>query len=234
MAATVSRLAIVTGASAGIGLATAARFLDAGHQVVNLSRRPCPLEAVTHIGCDLADPAFAVAETLSPLLAGAERTALVHNASRLDNDTAATTESAALRAVLEVNVVAGNALNRVALPHMRPGSSILFVGSTLAEKAVPGSFSYVVSKHAQIGMMRALCQDIAGTGVHTACVCPGFTDTEMLRAHVPTDAMDAVRAMSAFGRLIEPAEIADTLFWAAHSPVVNGSVIHANLGQRER
>ena len=83
-------------------------------------------------------------------------------------------------------------------------------------------------------MMRALCQDLAGTGIHTACICPGFTDTEMLRAHVPTDAIDAVAGMSAFDRLIEPAEIAATLLFAAEHPVVNGAVIHANLGQRER
>lgn len=230
-----TRLAIITGASAGIGLATAARFLDAGYAVANLSRRPCPLAEVTHIRCDLADPAFSetAAKALAPLLAGAGRIALIHNASRLANDTAAATESDDLRTVLEVNVVAINSLNRIVLPHMGPGSCVLFVGSTLAEKAVPGSFTYVLSKHAQVGMMRATCQDLAGTGVHTACVCPGFTDTEMLREHVPADAMDAVRGMSAFGRLIEPAEIADALFWAAGAPVVNGSVIHANLGQVE-
>ena len=229
-------LAIVTGASAGIGVATAARFLEAGHKVANLSRRPCPLEGVVHMRCDLADPRFSerVEGALAPLLADADRIVLVHNASRLANDTAAATASGDLRAVLEVNVVAVNSLNRLVLPHMRPGSSILFVGSTLAEKAVPGSFSYVLSKHAQVGMMRAMCQDLAGTGVHTACVCPGFTDTEMLRQHVPPEAMDDVRAMSAFGRLIEPAEIADALFWAAGAPVINGSVIHANLGQVER
>ena len=229
-------LAIVTGASAGIGLATARCFLDAGHAVANLSRRPCPLAAATHIPCDLADPASvdAVREPLRPLLANAERIALVHNASRLAHDTAAATPSEALRAVLEVNVVAINALNQLVLPHMKPGSCILFVGSTLAEKAVPGSFSYVLSKHAQVGMMRATCQDLAGTGVHTACVCPGFTDTEMLRQHVPPEAMEAVRGMSAFGRLIDPAEIAQALVWAAGAPVLNGSVIHANLGQMER
>ena len=236
MAAPVSAVAVITGASAGIGLAAAARFADEGYRVVNLSRRPCPLEAVTHIRCDLAAAAFAdtLAERLTPLLAGAERVALVHNAARLTSDTASATPSEQLRAVLEVNVVAINTLNGLALPHMKPGSCILFVGSTLAEKAVPGSFSYVVSKHAQVGMMRAVCQDLAGSGVHTACVCPGFTDTEMLRAHVPPEAMDSVRAMSAFGRLVEPAEIAETLAWAARSPVVNGSVIHANLGQLER
>ena len=124
-------------------------------------------------------------------------------------------------------------LNYFTIPFMRAGSAILYVGSTLSEKAVPGSYSYVVTKHATIGMMRATCQDLAGRGVHTACICPGFTDTEMLRRHVPEEAMEGVRAMSAYNRLIDPDEIADTLFWAASNPVINGSVIHANLGQVE-
>ena len=229
------KLAIVTGASAGIGLATAERFLDHGYSVVNLSRRPCPLADVTHIRCDLAtDFADEISSALASILGDADETALVHNASRLANDTATETPSDALRTVLDINVVAINTLNRLVLPHMGKGSCVLFVGSTLSEKAVPGSFSYVISKHAQIGMMRACCQDLAGSGIHTACICPGFTDTEMLRDHVPADAMDAVRGMSAFNRLIEPGEIADALLWAASSPVINGSVIHANLGQVER
>lgn len=229
------KLAIVTGASAGIGLATAEKFLDHGYEVVNLSRRPCPLPAVTHIRCDLAaDFVDEIAGALGPILERADEIALIHNASRLANDTATETASGDLRTVLDINVVAINTLNRLVLPHMGAGSCVLFVGSTLSEKAVPGSFSYVISKHAQIGMMRACCQDFAGSGIHTACICPGFTDTEMLREHVPTDAMDAVRGMSAFNRLIEPGEIADALLWAATSPVINGSVIHANLGQVER
>lgn len=228
-------LAIVTGASAGIGLATAEKFLDHGYEVANLSRRPCPLAAVTHIRCDLAaDFVDEISGALGPILERADEIALIHNASRLANDTATQTASDDLRTVLDINVVAINTLNRLVLPHMGAGSSVLFVGSTLSEKAVPGSFSYVISKHAQIGMMRACCQDFAGSGIHTACICPGFTDTEMLREHVPLDAMDAVRGMSAFNRLIEPGEIADALLWAATSPVINGSVIHANLGQVER
>ena len=230
------KLAIITGASAGIGCATAARFQGAGYAVANLSRRPCPLPDVVDACCDLAQPDFlaAVAPILAPLFEQADEVALIHNASRMAKDTAADTATEPLRAVLDVNIVAPQSLNRFAIPRMAPGSSILFVGSTLAEKAVPGSFSYTVSKHAQAGMMRACCQDLAGTGIHTACICPGFTDTEMLRAHVPAQAMDAVRGLSAFGRLIEPDEIAEALLWAAASPVVNGSLIHANLGQVER
>jgi NAD(P)-dependent dehydrogenase (short-subunit alcohol dehydrogenase family) len=227
---------IITGASAGIGLATARRFRDAGFTAVNVSRRPCPLDGVVNLACDLADAGFLapVRDRLATLLGTAERVVLVHNAARMCNDTVATTDSGDLRAVFEVNLVAPNTLNTFMLPFMKPGSAIVYVGSTLAEKAVPGSFSYVVSKHAMIGMMRATCQDLAGSGIHTACVCPGFTDTEMLREHVPADAMAAVSGMSAFGRLIEPAEIAETIWWASGNPVINGAVIHANLGQVER
>lgn len=227
---------LITGASAGIGLHTAQRFVREGFTVVNLSRRRCPVDAVNHINCDLAAPGFLenISNQVTPLLQQAEQLVLIHNAARMNNDTAVETPSKAFREALEINLVAPNTLNYFAIPYMKPGSSILYVGSTLAEKAVPGSYSYVVSKHAMIGMMRAACQDLAGREIHTACICPGFTDTEMLRHHVPDDAMDAVRAMSAYNRLIDPDEIAESLFWAAHNPVINGAVIHANLGQVER
>jgi len=83
-------------------------------------------------------------------------------------------------------------------------------------------------------MMRAVTQDLAGRGIHTACICPGFTDTEMLRAHVPAEALESVRSMSAFDRLVDPDEIAECLYWASRNPVINGAIIHANLGQIER
>ena len=227
---------IITGGSAGIGLHTAQRFLKEGYTVVNLSRRRCPLDAVHHINCDLSAAGFleTISSQLTPLLQQAETIVLVHNAARMENDSAVETPSNAFRQVLEVNLVAPNSLNYYVIPFMRPGSSILYVGSTLSEKAVPGSYSYVVTKHASIGMMRATTQDLAGRGIHTTCICPGFTDTEMLRAHVPAEAMDTVRAMSAFDRLIDPDEIAECLYWAAINPVINGSVLHANLGQIER
>ena len=230
------KLALVTGASAGIGLHTAQRFIDEGYRVVNLSRRPCPVDAVDHVPCDLAAHDFleSAGDRLRPPLAQAERTVLIHNASRLVNDSATRTSSESLRTTLEINLVAPNSLNAFAIPHMQPGSSILYVGSTLGEKAVPNSFSYVLSKHGLIGMMRATCQDLAGKAIHTACICPGFTDTEMLRNHVPPEAMDAVRGMSAYNRLVDPGEIAEALFWASQNPVINGSVIHANLGQVEQ
>ena len=227
---------VITGASSGIGQATASLFNAAGYNVINLSRRPCPETDVTSIACDLSQPNFSqeIVAQLTELLGGNRETVLIHNAALLANDSVSTTDSNEFRRILEINLVAPNSLNQILIPLMGKGSSILYVGSTLGEKAVPNSFSYVTSKHASIGMMRSTCQDLAGTGIHTACVNPGFTDTEMLRAHVPANVIPQIAAMSAFERLIRPEEIAQTLLFAAQSPVLNGAAINANLGQVER
>ncbi len=230
-------LAIITGASVGIGAAAAQRFVDTGYTVFNLSRRTCPVDGVNNISCDLSDESSIAAaiEGMRASIEAADHIALVHNACQMRKDSTTDCSSDSLAEVMQTNVIAANSLNQGLLPHMKPGSSVIYVGSTLSEKAVAGSFSYVISKHAVIGMMRATCQDLMGTGIHTACVCPGFTDTEMLRTHLGNDqtVVDSIAAMNGFNRLIEPGEIAELIHWAHHNPVINGSIMHAHLGQRE-
>ncbi|CAM4405913.1 SDR family NAD(P)-dependent oxidoreductase [Corallococcus exiguus] len=228
---------LITGASRGIGRAAAERFRKEGWRVINVSRSPCTVPGVVNVPVDLAVPGWEPAvEAALRDGAGQGRMCVVHNAALYEHDDALTMDADHLRRVLEVNVVAPLVLNRLARPLLTDGSSLLYVSSTLGEKAVKGVASYVTTKHALIGMMRATCQDLAGTQVHTACVCPGFTDTEMLREHMGTD--PAVRAsvagMTTFGRLITPEEIAGVLYLCATTPVLNGAVIHANLGQIER
>ena len=227
---------VITGASAGIGAATAELFQNNGFDIVNLSRKPCPVAGVTNIRCDLSELDFiqAIQDDLYNALGDSAQITLIHNAALLINDNIASTDSEQLRRVLEINVVAASSLNQLLIPRMGAGSSVLYVGSTLGEKAVPNSFTYATSKHAVIGMMHATCQDLAGSGVHTVCINPGFTNTEMLREHVPADVMPQIAAMSAFERLIEPEEIATALLFAAQNPVLNGAAINANLGQIER
>jgi 3-oxoacyl-[acyl-carrier protein] reductase len=115
---------------------------------------------------------------------------------------------------------------------MNTRSSIIYVGSTLSEMAVAGRAAYVVSKHALVGMMRVTCQDLQGKGITTCCVCPGFVNTAMLTDQVERSVLDEViKAKVTAGRLIDPAEIADLIYFCAEHPVINGSVLHANLGQ---
>lgn len=231
------KIAIVTGASVGIGSATASAFLEEGFAVYNLARRKCPVGDVININCDLASGAAieGAVSTLEHALDGCSEAVLVHNASQMRKDSVAECNSDSLAQVMTTNVIAINSLNQGLLPLLPRSSSVLYVGSTLAEKAVPGSFSYVVSKHAQLGMMRATCQDLMGSGIHTAMICPGFTDTEMLRTHLGNDPEVAavIAGMNSFNRLIAPGEIAELIRWAHHNPVINGAVLHANLGQKE-
>ncbi len=231
------KTAIITVARVGIGKATAARFIADGYRVYNLSRRACDVEGVNNIACDLADEnAIAAAlDTLRGAVDNSDTVALVHNACQMRKDSAQGCASEDLQAVLQTNVVAANSLNQALLPLLPNGSSVLYIGSTLSEKAVGGSFSYVISKHAVVGMMRATCQDLMGRGIHTACICPGFTDTEMLRSHLGNDpaVIDSIAGLNSFNRLIDPDEIAGLIIYAHNNPVINGSIIHAHLGQKE-
>ena len=229
---------VITGGSKGIGLATARLFAAEGYRVVNISRSPIPLAGAVQLAIDIADPDWPArhGEAVRAAVAGSASIALVHNAGLLTKDSVASVEAPALHRVLQVTVVACVQLDQLLLPVMGAGSAIVYVGSTLGEKAVAGSCAYVVSKHALIGLMRATCQDLAGHGIHTACVCPGFTDTEMLRAHVgqASEVLEVLAGGVTFGRLIEPEEIARTIRFCAQNAVINGAVIHANLGQVER
>ncbi|MFT6288559.1 MAG: NAD(P)-dependent dehydrogenase (short-subunit alcohol dehydrogenase family) [Alcanivorax sp.] len=229
--------AIITGASVGIGQSAAQLFINDGFAVFNLSRRASPVPGVVNISCDLANPDSidAAIAVLRPSIDSSASVALVHNASQMRKDSALDCDSERLREVLETNVVAINSLNQGLLPAMPATSSLIYIGSTLSEKAVAESFSYVLSKHAQLGMMRASCQDLMGREIHTALICPGFTDTEMLRTHLGNDSkiVQSIAAMNSFNRLIEPGEIAELIHWSHHNPVINGSVLHANLGQKE-
>ncbi|MGI9294012.1 MAG: SDR family NAD(P)-dependent oxidoreductase [Pseudomonadales bacterium] len=231
------KVLVITGASKGIGLAAAEKFASSGYNVVNISRSPCPLAGVNNLAIDLLKPNWP-AQWNTHLLAAVgqpEQLVLIHNAAVLAKDSTQSVTADALRSVLELNVVAAAQLNQLFLPLMKAGSAIVYVSSTLGTKAVANTCSYVISKHAVIGQMRSTCQDLVGSKIHTACVCPGFTDTEMLRAHLGPDPAiyTSIAEGIAHKRLIEPQEIAETLWFCSQNPVINGSVLHAHLGQIE-
>lgn len=228
---------VVTGASAGIGRAIAARARADGHRVVNLSRRPSPVEGVIDIAVDLADGeavARAAAQVRALLAEAPGPVHLVHNAAVVPDDAITAFDVRVAERAMRLNVITPAELTASLLPVMPAGSSIVFIGSTLSEKGVPGRLSYVTSKHALVGLMRATVQDLFGRRIHAVCICPGFVDTDLLASRkADPEALQAVLDMVSFGRLLQPEEIADVVAFAAKSPSLNGAVIHANLGQRE-
>ncbi|WP_219727030.1 SDR family oxidoreductase [Cylindrospermopsis raciborskii] len=231
---------VITGGSSGIGLATAELFLENKFQVINLSRTSCPLNSVVNLQIDLKEKGFEsrLQQELIPSLQKPANIILVHNAAYLNKDNVENIAADNLRDILEINLVAPTILNRILLPLMSPGSAIIYVGSTLSEKAIPNALSYVTSKHAITGLMKATCQDLIemGRDIHTACICPGFTDTPMLhyRANYDPTIIEQIKSMNGQNRLIETIEIAKTIYFSATNPVINGAIIHANLGQKER
>ncbi len=227
---------IITGASVGIGRAIAARARADGQRVINLSRRPCPIEGVENLAVDLADAAQ-VADAVAALrarLGAPGRVHLIHNAAFPIGDSVNDFDAAACTRAMRINVVTPAELTAGLAPLLAPGSSVIFIGSTLSEKGVPGRLSYCASKHALVGLLRATVQDLFGTGIHTVCVCPGFVDTDLLDpVRARPELMQSVLAMVSFHRLLRPDEIADIVAFALVNPSLNGAIIHANLGQRE-
>ena len=86
---------VITGASAGIGAATAELFQNNGFDIVNLSRKPCPVAGVTNIPCDLSESDFiqAIQDDLYNALRDSAQITLIHNAALLINDNIASTDS---------------------------------------------------------------------------------------------------------------------------------------------
>ena len=229
-----NKFLIITGGSSGIGYAAAVLFQKENYKVINLSRSEIPLKDAIHISVDLSTSTWheEVRSTFKTLLEDADQISLIHNASKMQSDNVENFDLDALRDVLEVNLVGPSILNQLTIPYMKRGSSIIYVGSTLSEKAVPQMSSYVTTKHGMIGLMRSTCQDLFGRFIHTACVCPGATETEMLQEYVQGNA-EALKMMAGTlseNRLISPKEIASTLLFCSQNSVINGSVIHANLG----
>jgi NAD(P)-dependent dehydrogenase (short-subunit alcohol dehydrogenase family) len=184
---------------------------------------------------------------------GAGRVSLVHCAGVHPADSLSSLaaaggggeEEGSMLHALRVNVVAPALLSSALLPCLQrhgPGSSVVYVGSTLSEIGVAGRLSYTASKHAVVGLMRASVQDLFGSGVHSACVCPGFTDTPMLAQALDEAGLEgeelarvrgAIEGMSSAGRLVAPEEIARLVAFVAMNPALNGAVLHANLGQKQ-
>ena len=224
---------IISGGSRGIGKAAIELFIQHDWHVINLSRSDCGIQGVEQISVDLSvnEQLESISGKLQTAAAKADQCCLIHNAGNPIRDAIGRQKINALINDFTISILSAAKLNNQLVEHMAPSSSILYLGSTLSDSSMPKNASYITLKHAIAGMMRATCQDLADSGIHTCCICPGFTDTDMLHKSLPTKAAIAwAKAKVGAKRLIEPNEIAELMLYCADNPVINGSLLHANLG----
>jgi NAD(P)-dependent dehydrogenase (short-subunit alcohol dehydrogenase family) len=184
------RAVLVTGGGSGIGLAVARRLMDAGSRVALVGRRAALLETVAArfpgrafaLPCDLADPAARKGLVLRARDALGELDGLVHCAGRVVHQPLGHVDEEALRAQLEVNLIAPLRLGEEALEVMPRGGGMVFIASTLARRPILTSAAYSASKAGLLQAMRVLALTGAPKGIRANAVLPGVVNTELVRA----------------------------------------------------
>jgi len=224
---TPNKMAVVTGASRGIGRAVALAFACEGYDVWALARSTEGLEALRKEGgeairplsVDVADEAAVLAACRTVLASGAPRV-LVNNAGIAISAPLTKTSTEDYHRVMAVNVTAPFLFCRELMPAMAAagGGRVINMASTAAVKGMRYTSAYCASKHALLGLTRALAVEYARKGLTVNAVNPGWTETDMLTAAASAvsqgtgrseaDAKQALASMNAMGRIIQPEEVA--------------------------
>jgi len=174
-------VALVTGASSGIGLATAKALRQAGYRVFGTSRRPVAkqIDDVTMLTCDVTDDA-SVAALVEDLLAEAGRIdLLVNNAGMGLLGGAEESSIAQAKALFEVNVFGTMRVIKAVLPAMRRQRSGRIVNISSVQGFIPAPYFalYASTKHAIEGYSESLDHELRGFGIRVSLVEPAYTRT---------------------------------------------------------
>lgn len=199
-------IALVTGASRGIGLAIATALAKNGYRTALTARDGMRLEAAARdlelggatavaIPGDLRDPgapARIVAMVRERL--GGMPHVLVNNAGTAPTAKVENTTDAMLDEVIAMHVRAPLAFVRECLPAMKQagGGVLLQLGSTAGMRGYAFTSAYTAAKHGMLGLTRAIAAELASTAIRCYALCPGFVDTDITRS--------AAAAVSASGR----------------------------------
>ncbi len=227
--------AVVTGGARGIGAAIAAALVRAGATVTLLGRDAARLaEQVDALGgsavadaesCDVADEqsvqgAFTTIRARHPSI-----DILVNNAGQAGSAPLAKTDLALWNRMLGVNLTGTFLCAREAVPAMvkRGRGRVVNVASTAGLVGYGYVAAYCAAKHGVVGFTRALALETAKTGVTVNAVCPGYTETDIVREAVAnimrktgkteTEARAALTSHNPQARLVQPEEVANAVLW---------------------
>ena len=236
---------IVTGASSGIGAATARYLGGAGASVVLVGRDRERLEAVageveaaggkTHIAtAELTDIAQAEGVVDEAVAAFGPLHGIAHLASIFDPRPLEDTTLESFEVQWRSSVAAPLFMTRHAVPHLGQGSSVVFVASTIALVGFPGCSAYTAAKGAVVSLGRALAVELAPKGIRVNTVVPGYVRTPMLQPHLDSNEgyEDWIVANTPQNRIAGPEELATNIVFmlSGLSEYVHGATLVVDGG----
>jgi 3-hydroxy acid dehydrogenase / malonic semialdehyde reductase len=212
------KTAIVTGASSGIGQATARELKDAGVRVAGGARRVDRLETDVKVELDVTDPESSerfVAAAVEQL-GGLD---ILFNNAGLALGRAPFTDSSEEDedAVFNTNVNGLVRMTRLCLPHLRDGGHIVNMGSVAGRQAYENGATYVTSKFAVRGFTYALREDLLGRPIRITTVDAGLVETEFSIVRFKGDTEKANAVYKGVDPLTAE-DIADCVMWALTRP----------------
>src|SRR5215510_1030556 len=216
--------AFVTGGGRGIGRAVAAALARAGAVVTVIGRTEAPLrEAVAAgeaAGCGVADVVEVKREVTAAEAARGPIAILINNAGSVESGPFIKADPSVFRAMWNVHLMGAVYATQAVLPGMieRGFGRIVNVASIAGLKGYAYVSAYCAAKHALVGLTRALAAETAARGVTINAVCPGYTDTDLVRDSIervaaktgraPADVLAEYEKDAPIGRLIRPEEVA--------------------------
>lgn len=227
------RHALVTGGGQGIGVAAVRALRALGMNVTLLGRRLPVLQAVVDtdpahlhaVAADVADPAQVAQAVASARERFGPVQVLVNNAGQALSAPFHKMDMALWRQMLDVNLTGTMVCTQAVLPDMLAAGwgRVVNVASTAGQVGYAYVSAYCAAKHGVVGLTRSLALELAAKGITVNAVCPGYTETDIVRESIERVVAKTGRtheqALAEFvksnpqGRLVQPEQVADAIAW---------------------